>query len=104
MERASLESAYIEPIEIPPFLRRGPSLNDLQMPVKNLEQISRSLNQGGDLVRHFSQDLHSLSNSLGDGLKGLQILNGKETEIFNDLWNRARKRTEIYIEPNDPRY
>ncbi|NDC04088.1 MAG: VWA domain-containing protein [Betaproteobacteria bacterium] len=104
MERANLKSAYIEPIEIPPFLRRGPSLNDLQMPLKNLERISRSLNQGDDLVRHFSQDLYSLSNSLGDGLKGLQILNEKETEVFNDLWNRARKRTEIYIEPNDPRY
>ncbi|NCV15642.1 MAG: VWA domain-containing protein, partial [Betaproteobacteria bacterium] len=104
MERANLKSAYIEPIEIPPFLRRGPSLNDLQMPLKNLERISRSLNQGDDLVRHFSQDLYSLSTSLGDGLEGLQILNEKETEVFNDLWNRARKRTEIYIEPNDPRY
>ena len=95
MERANLKSAYIEPIEIPPFLRRGPSIDTLMRTIQDFEHMLESLERSQKLLHRVGEGIeetvrHPLRDieHLVDRLEQMRV---KEPAAYRDLWGRAYK-------------
>ncbi|NBT06655.1 MAG: hypothetical protein EBS54_08055, partial [Betaproteobacteria bacterium] len=106
MERASLESAHIEPIEIPPFLRRGPSIDTLIRTIQDFDHMLESLERSQKLLHRVGEGIEeTLRHPLRDIehlVDRLKQMREKEPAAYRDLWGRAYKHRGIKAESDGP--